>query len=479
MRRLIAVGFLLLAAAPAAAQQPAIASRVTGALDQKLVDPACKLTGGDFKVSSGKTYLKSAIETSNPDARSRMLRDGVRVISEAIGSGQSGSSQAWYWLGRNYLQQGDLVGADSAFTRVEKITPACKADTDKQRYRAWAALVNAGSEFRKNNTMDSALVMFTAANSIYRDAPLSYMNMAEIFNSQKMPDSALAYYTKATMTEPTDSAQVKLRDQALFNTGALLSNAGKAAEAIPMFEKYLTRVPDDVGAKKALANAYRATGQTEKAQAMEKELVAAGGAATAAAGAGEGEGLTEADLIDLGTKQYNDKNYKEAAATFGKVLELNPNQRDAIYIQANAYLAMQDGANLASSAEKLIALEPLSEYAYSMRAQGYKFAKNTDKVVEAITAREALPVNVEIEKLKVAGSDVSLTGKATGREARNSANKVIPPAPTTIVVEFLDEKGTVVGSQETTIPALQPGATQPIQVDGKVDGVKAWRYKVK
>jgi len=56
---------------------------------------------------------------------------------------------------------------------------------------------------------------------------------------------------------------------------------------------------------------------------------------------------------------------------------------------------------------------------------------------------------------------------------------VIPAAPTTIVVEFLDEKGTVVATQETTIPALQPGATQPIQVDGKADGVKAWRYKVK
>lgn len=480
MTRLIAVGFLLLAAAPAAAQQPAIASRVTGALDQKLVDPACKLTGGDFKVSSGKTYLKSALESSNPDARNRMLRDGVRVISEAIGSGQSGSSAAWYWLGRNYLQQGDLIGTDSAFTKVEKITPACKADTDKQRYRAWASLVNAGSEFRKNNTMDSALVMFTAANSIYRDAPLSYMNMAEIYNGQKMPDSSLAYYTKAATTEPTDTAQLKLRDQALFNTGALLLNGGKAAEAIPMFEKYLQRVPDDLGAKKALANAYRATGQTDKAQELEKALVAAGGGAAAgAAVGGGGEGLTEADLIDLGTKQYNDKNYKEAAETFGKVLEMNPNQRDALYVQANAYLAMQDGANLASSAERLIALEPLSEYAYSMRAQGYKFAKNTDKVVEAITAREALPVNLEIEKLKVAGSNVSLTGKATGREARNSANKVIPPAPTTIVVEFLDEKGTVVGTQETTIPALQPAATQPIQVDGKADGVKAWRYKVK
>ena len=89
MTRLIAVGFLLLAAAPAAAQQPAIASRVTGALDQKLVDPACKLTGGDFKVSSGKTYLKSALESSNPDPRKRKLRGLVLAGAELPSAGRS------------------------------------------------------------------------------------------------------------------------------------------------------------------------------------------------------------------------------------------------------------------------------------------------------------------------------------------------------------------------------------------------------
>ena len=53
-----------------------------------------------------------------------------------------------------------------------------------------------------------------------------------------------------------------------------------------MFEKYLQRVPDDLSAKKALANAYRATGQTDKAQELEKALVAAGGGAAAGAGVG-------------------------------------------------------------------------------------------------------------------------------------------------------------------------------------------------
>lgn len=295
-----------------------------------------------------------------------------------------------------------------------------------------------------------------------------------------MPDSALYYYAKAGATEPTDSAQIQLRNQALFNYGALLINAGRGAEAIPVFERYVQVAPSDLAAKKALANAYRAGGQNEKAQALEKELIAAAGAAGAAADPSVGEeGLTDADVFDLGIKQFNDKNYKDAAATFGKVLEHQPFYRDALYNQANAYLAVEDGPNLAAVAERMVAIEPLNEYAHSLRQQGYKFAGKTDKVVEAATARLGLPVNVEIDQMKIAGSNVNLTGKVTGRDGLSPSNKPIPPAPMTLVFEFLDQTGNVVGSQEVAIPALKAGATQPITVEGKADGVKAWRYRVK
>jgi len=59
----------------------------------------------------------------------------------------------------------------------------------------------------------------------------------------------------------------------------------RGVPAAAALEKYLTWVPDDNEAKRGLAAAYRGQGQIEKAVALEKDLVKAGGAAGAAGGA--------------------------------------------------------------------------------------------------------------------------------------------------------------------------------------------------
>jgi tetratricopeptide (TPR) repeat protein len=461
---------------PLAAQQSGITNRVVGALDPKLVDPDCQLKGGDFRVSSGKTYLFTGITASEAENRARALRSGVGVLTEAIKSTQNASGPAWYWLGRTYLQQGDLAGADSAFTKAQALAPQCAADISRYRYRAWAALVNGGTLLRQGQQEDSALMLFQAANQIYREAPLAYVNIAEIYHGRGNMDSAIANFGRAGAMEPTDTAQVSTRNGALFNYGALLLNAKRAPEAVPVFEKYLKLVPSDLQAKKGLAAAYRANGNTAGAAELEKELAMSGG--TAAAGGG-GEGLTESDLFNVGAQQYNDKNYKDAAATFGKLTEQDPWYREAVLALANCYIALQDGPNLSATAERLIKIEPLNELAYSMWGQGYKFAKNQDKLVEALTAREALPLNIEMEPLNVTGSGASLSGTATGREARDATNKIIPPAPVVLAVEFLDQAGSPVATQEVTIPALAAKASQPIRIQVQAAGIKNWRYKKK
>jgi tetratricopeptide (TPR) repeat protein len=445
-------------------------------MDTKLVDPSCQIKGGDFRVSSGKTYLKTGIEGSgDPSNRIHAVKEGVRVTTEAINGGQSQSSAAWYWLGRLYLQQGDLVGADSAFNKAEQLSPGCKDDIGKYRHKAWAALVNGGNAFRQTKQDDSAIVMYRAATAIDPKMPLPYSNIAEIYNDRDQKDTALVYFQRAAATEPSDTSELQIRNQALFNSGVLLLNSGRAADAVPAFEKYTQAMPGDPSGKKALASAYRASGQTDKAQVLEKELV---GMASAGAAAG-GEALTDADLFDLGIKQFGDKDYKDAAATFGKVIDHQPFYRDALFNQANAYLGLQDGANLAATAERLIGIEPMNEYDHKLRQQGYQLAGNKDKVLEAATAQFALPLSVEIDKMTLAGSNVSLTGKVTGRDAQTGSGKPIPAAPVTLVFEFLDATGQVLGSQEVNIPVLKAGASQPLQVSAKVDGVRAWRYRAK
>src|SRR5213595_1692161 len=90
-------------AIPAAAQQPTLNNRVAQAMPNKYSPPTCGIKPGHFKVSSGATYLKTAIETT-PANRTRVLGSGQKVLVEAIQqNGQDKNPAAWYYLGRIYL----------------------------------------------------------------------------------------------------------------------------------------------------------------------------------------------------------------------------------------------------------------------------------------------------------------------------------------------------------------------------------------
>ena len=475
---LIAAG-LLVGPRIAAAQDP-VATRVEGAMESTLKQPDCKLEGGDFRVSSGKTYLKTGIEgTGDPSNRVNALKNGVRVLTEAITTaGQGKTPAAWYWLGRIYLQQGNLVGADSAFSKAEALAPGCKVDISRNyRYRAWAALVNAGTGFRQAKQDDSALVMYRAANQIYPEPPLASWSMASIFAARSQNDSAMYYFGQAANAEPTDTLQVSLRNQAAFNYGVVLLNANRPAEAVVALRRYLKFKPEDAVAQKALGQAFRAAGMPDSAQAVEHQLVVA---ASTGAGAGGGdEELSDRDLFDLATRQYDDKHYADAATTYGRLLQRNPYNRDALYALANSYLGLQDGQGLAATAQKLIALDPLGDYNYQMLAQGYKFTKQQDKVAEAIIAEFALPVDLEFDRFDATADGATFAAKAVGREARDQNNKVIPPHPVTIAVEFLGKDGSVLGTETAAIPSLKVGESAPVKVATKTPGVQAWRYKTK
>lgn len=474
-------GLLVTAAATTYAStafaQDGVQNRVTTSLDTRMVQPECKLDGaGDFRVSSAKVYLKTGIEgTGDPSNRTNALKNGVRVLNEAIvANGQTKNAAAWYYLGRINLQQGDVVGADSALARAESLAPACKGDIEKYRYRVFASLVNAGQTFRQAKQDDSSMVMFRAATTIYKPSPLAYVFIGELFNDQEKPESAMVYFGKAAGTEPTEAAQVKARNQSAFNYGALLLNAGRGPEAVTALRRYLALVPEDAQAKGAMAKAFRAAGMPDSAKVLESQLVSAAGASAAAGGE-----VSEADLFDIAVKQFNDKDFKAAAETFSRITSKNPNNRDALYNQASAYYQLKDGANLQSTAAKLVMIEPLSADAQTLQAQGYQLAKDQNGMIKAFTALQALPVDVKVDSLRVNPTGAVFYGVATGREAKDEASKVIPPKPLTMTVEFLGANGAVVGTADVALPALKPATVHPFTVTGTAAGITGWRYKAK
>jgi tetratricopeptide (TPR) repeat protein len=456
---------------PVLAQQPTVMNdRVAKALPSRYTPPDCGLKPGHFKVSSGATYLKTGIETEVPANRARALASGQKVLLEAIQkNGQDKNPAAWYYLGRLYLQQGDIVGADSAFTKAETMAPKCKQEISKVRYSGWVPLVNAGIAFTKAQNSDSALALFRQANTIYRDKPLAYLNAGVIFANAGQTDSAIAYWRKAS--EIGEQANlVEDRNTATRNLGAALQRANRHQEAVPVLEKYLAWVPNDTEVKRALAGSYRATGQTEKAQALEKEV---GGPAAGPASATTGS----AGQLNAAIALYNQKNYKEAAPAFEQVVAAEPYNRDALYGLANSYIGLNNGPKLAETAARLAAIEPMNEDIIRMLATGQRKAKKEVQANKTAMRALALPVTVAVKQFAPTADGASISGTATGREAQTPQGKPIPAAPITLVFEFLDSKGTVVANQEVQVPVLKPGETQPIEAKAQGAGIAAWRYK--
>jgi len=108
-----------------------------------------------------------------------------------------------------------------------------------------------------------------------------------------------------------------------------------------------------------------------------------------------------------------------------------------------------------------------------------RLAKKETQANKVAMQALSLPVTISITQFAPTAAGATISGTATGRDAQNAQSKPIPAAPVTVIFEFLDPKGTVVGNQEVQIPALKAGQSQPIEAKAEGAGIAAWRYKRK
>jgi tetratricopeptide (TPR) repeat protein len=456
-----------------------VSEAVSAAMPSRYVAPTCDLKPGHFKVSSGVTYLIGAqggngqvAGAGDPEKRRNLRSSGIRVVSEALtDNNQASNGAAWYFLGRLYLDGGDLAGADSAFTKASELAPQCAEDIRSWRQRAWLVLMNPASEYVRQEKNDSALALLRMAATISRDFPQGFYNMGVIYANGNAPDSAAKYFRLSLERAAVDPARfTNDRNSAAYNLSAILQSQGKHEEAITQLRQYLAWVPSDAEAKRALAASLRATGKTDEATALDKEAL------QTMAASGD---LTSNDVMTMGINAFNDKKYEEAAQQFAKVLESEPWNRDARYNLANAYLALQDGPKLVAAAAPIVETEPLNEDARKLLSQGYRIQSDNDKLIETATALVALPTGIQGVRLALSAEGVRLTGTAYGRAAQTLDGKTIAAKAQAVVFEFLGKDGAVIANAEIALPALAPEATHDFTADVQGAGVVGWRYKVK
>ena len=472
---ILAFGFLVLSTSAVAAQERVLSDRVARAQPSRYKPPDCKLKNGHFMVGSGATYLKSALETSIEGNRVRLVSNAKRVLNQAMTEkGQAENGAAWYFLGRAYLMEGDVVGADSAFTKAERYAPQCAEEIDKFRRTAWVALVQPAIEFMEAGATDSAIALLRQGHVIYRAEPNAMYMLGVYHADMKQLDSAIVYFRQSADVSAANPELTEQRNKSIFNLAVLLGQVGRHAEALEAWRNYVTWLPDDQDGKKGLAQAYRGAGMIDSALAIEAELVAAVGA-----GGELDAGASTGDLFSYGVNAFSAKDYDAAISAFSIVLEREPHNRDAIFNLANSYYAKQDTTQLIAMAQQLVAIDPMNEYAQKLLGEGYRLADKTEELLEVVTAIEASPFNFDVKTFRPTADGASLQAQAIGRVARDIQGSPIPVEPVVLSVEFLAEGGTVVSTEEVTIPALEPEAVHEVIVEGTGAGIVAWRYAKK
>lgn len=482
MRMLSAVALLGIATAgTAVAQAPSgqdagrtyVAIAMRNAYNE-LTPPKCEGVDKDlhFKVSSGKTYLSVGLKTPVEGNKTRALNTGERVLIEAITqNGQGNSAGAWYYLGRIYLQKGDIAGADSAFTRALSLAPQCKADIDTYRKTAAGALLRPGADYLKADRTDSAMVLFALASSVYPDSPHAYFYLGTVAYEADSIEKALGYFDKVLATTP-DSSTADVRDQAKFNRGVVLIQLQRGQEAIAPLREYITAHADDIAAKRALMTAFQAAGMQDSVAVIAKELEAAGEQVVRTP-------VVEDSPFNRAAALFNEQKWAEAAALAEQVIAAEPYNRDALYMAARSYYELKNGPKLVKTAEQLVAVDPMNEASLQMLGFGYNLTKNSTKAVNIRLRLNALPVALSSVQVKPAEGGIALIATATGRKATDAQGKALAPQAVTLVFEFLNQDGAVVSTQESSVPALAAAATHEIALTVQGANIVAWRYRQK
>lgn len=269
-----------------------------------------------------------------------------------------------------------------------------------------------------------------------------------------------------------DPSMANDRNDVALNLAIIYQRIGKNLEAIGLLRRYLGWKPDDIEARKSLAIAFRNAGMADSAQAVETAL-------NVRLARSNLDSLDTADLMSVGVAAFNNQKYLEAATAFAKAVQRNPWSRDARYNLTNTYLAMKDNEHLIAEATKLLEIEPLSEDALRLLAQGQRALRQTDALLKTAERLVGLPVSLEVTAFQLGQSSARLSLQATGRSPQDAAGKPLRVRPVTLVVEFLNLSGAVIDSKEVAIPVLTTGQKQSFQLEGQGSGIVGWRYRPK
>jgi tetratricopeptide (TPR) repeat protein len=458
------------------------------ALVATLVLPAvaqAQRPGATMQTRSAELYLAQAAKTQVPADKAKALKQAQDAALQGVEKNPE-NSKTWFTLGIVYAQQGDAVGADSAFDKAEQMWPEYTKETEQERYRAFAAAFNAGVVAMQARKVPEAIADLEAAARVYDKSPTAALNLGSLYVQTNQLDKAQTWYANALkiiregdnskLNENQKKQYAQWEEQAAFQLANIYANAGKDEDAAKAYQDVLTRFPGNALAKSNLALVYSRMGKTAEATAIYKELLAGD--------------MTADEYFQVGLQMYRAKQYATAAEAFNKATAKNTVFRDAYYNSAQAvYSQIVDAEAAAPSstatkkapnaalkaqydqlrevAEKLYALDPYNRTSIKLLASSYRGLQENSTAAEAtqwqnklkdlIGKLEVLPVEITDLAMQDANDETTISGKLINVAAPQGAK--IP-----VKLEVLKADGTVLVTADVTVDAPDVEAEQEFSV---------------
>ena len=498
--QLAVVATFLAIAAPAAAQS------------SRWVAPKCDIKAGHHLVNSGVLYLKNATDTRFEDQKQKDLRDAIRVLTQAItANGQDKNPAAWYYLGRYYILQQDMAGADTAFSRALTLKPDCKDDIDGWRRAMWVPMLNAGIAAWQANNTDSAIKAFRAANAINQTDPQGFKYLASLLYQAGQQDSAIVYFRRTAEIAAKDPKYAQDRKDALYNLGRIQHSMQRYPEAEASYREYLTLYPNDAEILASLGSVYMQTGKRDSAFSIYRQIVARADSVGALplfrAGVEIFQGAppepdtaaaattcrTEARAVrpaltparirvrcdSVKTRMMTDFNnvardaYRLSSQAFEAGVRLNPFYRDALFNLVNTYLVLNDSAKMLPVAQKLVTVDPMNRQSLRLLAFAHQRMGNVDSTLAYLRlADSTLVADVSITLFETDSAGAQMKGIVQNL-------RTTPTPPLQLEFQFLNTKGDVVTTQTVDIATVAPQQSQGFELKATGAGIAAWRYRKK
>ena len=431
---------------------------------------------------SAELFLTQAESLGAVDKFADALDAAMTSIAE-----DPANAQGYYQAARAQVGLRDYAAADTLFDKALELFPAYENDVGLARESAWIAAFNAhiapsdsveavrsgGGD--PTGLLEVVVERLETAEAIYGGRrPEALINLGATYAQLGRPDDAIDAFTRALDVIRGSRVQEMLAtaDSSLamgwldremvvaFNRAQLLTQAERYLEASDEYGTYLESHPEDVQAQSLMAAALTAGGMLDSAQAIYDRLLA-------------GEDLGTRDYFNIGVGLYQADDYTNAAVAFGNVVDVSPQNREALYNQANSLLLAEDYEGCVTVAMKLLDLDGFNRENHTTLGLCMARGGNEREAIEHLCrgrdpTQDVVPGCEAVEPLafSVSNSGLQTLGGGGGTVVAEFTNSTLEPGTmVTIRVHFNGEDGATIGTASLRVEAPAQGETTAFQAD--------------